>query len=344
MDKKMKLSIIVPLYNKAPYVEKALESILAQSFTDWECIIVDDGSTDDSGELADEFAMHNAQCTVIHQENSGVSAARNRGIAESRGEYVAFLDADDWWAPTFMEEMMQLATDYPEAGIYASNYIYYKPGKTRVGVKTVYDAQCTMHKDNNWRGYINYPRSYYTNGGQVVWTGATMMDRAKIENCRLANGEYFQRGVKLGEDFLLWSRMAMHYPVAFTSQPLAYYNNDVPATLRLTCNVHRPEANMLWHLEELEDCRLQIVDCRLNEDWEKLFSKLRVMGLVEYWLRDEYHAVAKEELKKVAWDKLDDWKDKTKYQRLYSLPRWMVRTKQRAMCLGSYCKQKLIRR
>lgn len=352
-----KISIIVPLYNKAPYVEKALESILAQSFGDWECIIVDDGSTDNSAQVVREWIgrieeketrneKRETRFHVIHQENSGVSAARNRGIAESKGEYIAFLDADDWWAPTFLEEMMQLAADYPEAGIYASNYIYYKPGKTRVGVKDIYDAQDKAHYDSDWRGYINYPRSYYTNGGQVVWTGATMMDRARIEDCRLERGDYFQRGVKLGEDFLLWSRMAMRYPVAFTSHPLAYYNNDVPATLRLTCNVHRPEAHMLWHLEELEEVRSQKSEVRsqMSEDWEKLFSKLRAMGLVEYWLQDEYHAVAKEELKKVAWDKLDDWKDKTKYQRLYTLPRWMVRAKQRAMRLGSVVKQKIMHR
>lgn len=322
----LKVSIIVPLYNKAPYVEKALESILAQSFGDWECIIVDDGSTDNSGELADEFAMHNAQCMVIHQENSGVSAARNRGIAESRGEYIAFLDADDWWTPTFLEEMMQLAEDYPEAGIYASNYIYYKPGKTHVAI------------NNIATGYFNYPKAYYESGAMPITSISVMIPRWVLcGEKKITDG--FPVGVKLGEDFLTWSKIAMAAKVTFLNKPLAYYNNDIPATARATRNIHRPDAHMLWHLEELEE-----VSCQKSEDWTKLFSKLRAMGLVEYWLRDEYHAMAAEELKKVEWNKLDNWKDKTKYQRLYTLPRWIVCNKQRAMRLGSVVKQKIMHR
>ena len=99
---KPRFSIIVPLYNKAPYVRKALESIVAQTYRDWECIIVNDGSTDDSLEVVNKYIQSvNSEerivnsIRIISQTNSGVAAARNRGVKDSKGEYVCFLDADE---------------------------------------------------------------------------------------------------------------------------------------------------------------------------------------------------------------------------------------------------------
>lgn len=337
-----KVSIIVPLYNKAPYVTKALESIASQTYQDWECIIVNDGSTDDSLLKIEDFRLKNvdSRFVVINQENAGVSVARNRGIEESNGEYVCFLDADDWWAPTFLEEMVKFAEENPKAGLYASNYIYYKPGKTRVGVKASVIEDCRLKIEDSDTAYINYPKAYYENKGQVVWTGAVMIDRLKIEDCRLENGDYFPRQVQLGEDFLLWARIAMKYPVAFLNKPLAYYNNDVPAKLRLTQNLHKPEAHMLWHLDELEvsgeggmaDGYGRLEERR--EDRKKLFDWLRVSGLMAYWMSDEYHDAAAKELEKVDGD----------LPKAYKLPLWWLRAKKNIMCIGSYCKQLIIRK
>ncbi len=147
-----RFSIIVPLYNKAPYVKKALDSIVPQSLKDWECIIVDDGSTDNSADIAQSIISslsetdHFIIC-ILRQPNSGVAAARNSGVKESRGEYVCFLDADDWWEANYLEEIDELIQEYPDAGIYCSNYIYYKPGKTHIAL-------------NLERGYMNYPEAY----------------------------------------------------------------------------------------------------------------------------------------------------------------------------------------
>ena len=146
----MKFSVIIPLYNKAPYVRKALESVCAQTYQDYELIVINDGSTDNSAIVADEYlkATDSIDYKIINQTNAGVSAARNTGVAASTGDYVAFLDADDWWEPTYLERMAQLIEDYPDAGLYACNYVYYKPGKTHV----------TLHIPT---GYINYPTAYY---------------------------------------------------------------------------------------------------------------------------------------------------------------------------------------
>ena len=91
-----KISIIVPVYKVEQYLRRCLDSIVAQTFTDWECILIDDGSPDNSGRICDEYAEKDKRFRVFHQENVGVSAARNKGLDEARGEWIGFVDSDDW--------------------------------------------------------------------------------------------------------------------------------------------------------------------------------------------------------------------------------------------------------
>ena len=335
-----KLSVIIPLYNKAPYVKKALESVFAQTFKDWELIVVDDGSTDGSACIVQQFIderlkvkgeetsgavtstynlspiTYKLSVRLITQSNAGVSAARNNGVAVSHGEFVCFLDADDWWEPTYLEKMAQLIEDYPEAGLYASNYIYYKPGKTRVAV------------GNIPTGYFNYPKAYYEGAAMPVWTGATMIPRRVMDE---TGG--FPLGIKLGEDFLLWAKIAMRYKVAFLNEALAWYNNDVPATLRATRNLHEPKYHMLFNLGLLGDEALRLLG---NGDWKALIDKLRVNGLMDYWLDKRYHNLAAEELKKVDWTK-----QTTSVVRTYKTPICLLKVKRCIMRWGSWLKQRI---
>ena len=360
----MKFSVIIPLYNKAPYIRKALESVFAQTYTDYELIIVDDGSTDGSAEIAEAFLQDLASrlsplaFRLLKQKNAGVSAARNNGFSVSSAEYIAFLDADDWWEPTYLERMAQLINDYPDAGLYACNYIYYKPGKTHVTL-------------NIPTGYINYPKAYYESDAMPVWTGAAMIPRQVY-----AEMGGFPLGIKLGEDFLLWSKISLHYPVAFLNEPLAWYNNDVPATLRATRNLHKPEHHMLFRLElafgDGEECKVESVKCkgegdefideslkvkgtknskadtlasrlsplafRLNEDWQTLIDKLRINGLLEYWLDTRYHNLVAIELAKIDWNQQPN-----SVKRIYKTPIGLLKLKRWVMQVGSYIKQRMIR-
>lgn len=106
-----KLSIIVPVYKVEPYIHKCVDSILNQTFTDFELILVDDGSPDNCGKICDEYAQKDERVRVIHKENGGVSSARNLGVDESAGEYISFIDPDDW----IDEEM------YSEVVLYMEN-------------------------------------------------------------------------------------------------------------------------------------------------------------------------------------------------------------------------------
>ena len=98
-------SIIIPVYNVAPYLRECLDSLLAQTFTDWEAICVDDGSTDESGEILDEYSRRDARIRVIHKRNEGVSVARNRALEIASGEWLTFMDADDMYCKDALQRI-----------------------------------------------------------------------------------------------------------------------------------------------------------------------------------------------------------------------------------------------
>lgn len=101
------ISIIVPVYNVEKYLQQCIDSIIAQSFVDWECLLIDDGSPDNSGAICDEYAKNDGRFRVFHKENAGVSAARNLGIKEAEGEWITYIDADDFVSETFLQGLLQ---------------------------------------------------------------------------------------------------------------------------------------------------------------------------------------------------------------------------------------------
>lgn len=116
------ISIIVPVYNVEKYLRRCLDSILAQSFSDWECILVDDGSTDESGKICDEYANVENRFKVFHKENGGVSSARNKGIEEAIGSYIIFVDSDDCLKSNCLQVLM-LRNDIPDLTIFSFDKI-----------------------------------------------------------------------------------------------------------------------------------------------------------------------------------------------------------------------------
>ena len=124
-------SVCIPLYNKANFITKTIQSVLDQHFTDFEIVICDDGSTDDSAKKIEKF--HDKRIKLIRQKNQGASAARNRAIKESTGEYIAFLDADDLWYATHLTHLHYLIDHYPQAKLFATNYEIQMPdGRKRL--------------------------------------------------------------------------------------------------------------------------------------------------------------------------------------------------------------------
>ena len=108
----MKISVIVPVYNTEKYLPRCIDSILAQTFTDFELLLIDDGSTDNSGRICGEYALKDKRIKVVHKENGGVSRARNLGIDNAQGEYLSFIDSDDYIRPTMYSELIAIADKY----------------------------------------------------------------------------------------------------------------------------------------------------------------------------------------------------------------------------------------
>ncbi len=197
------VSVVIPLYNKAPYIARALNSVLAQTFQDIEVIVVDDGSTDDGAEVVRQF--DDPRIRLIQQENRGVSAARNRGIEAARAELVAFLDADDEWLPGFVETVLRLRRKFPEAGVYATAISTAHNG-------TIKHSRYRSVPSPNWEGMItDYFRSLIC-GDCVLCSSSVAIPRDILQEM---NG--FITGAKWGEDLDLWGRIGLRYPIGFSA-------------------------------------------------------------------------------------------------------------------------------
>ena len=139
----IKISIIVPVYNSEKYLPETAQSILKQSFSDFELILVDDGSKDGSGKICDQLAAKDTRIKVIHKTNGGICSARNAGLKEAAGEYIAFCDNDDIYLPGLLEDNYALAKKYDADVVrYSRSYRTVKDGKVIAEEKTkqVYTA------------------------------------------------------------------------------------------------------------------------------------------------------------------------------------------------------------
>ncbi len=317
----MKFSVITPLYNKAPYVAKAVASVLSQTFTDYELVIMDDGSKDDSYNVALKAIEGHSNCHLYKQENAGVSMARNNAVALSHGDYLCFLDADDWWESTFLEGMSKLIEEFPDAGIYGTNYTIVNETrhKTRVapiGIEPYFE-----------KGYINYCQVYAKTLAMPLTSISVAVPRPVFDEM-----QGFPKGIKLGEDFLLWIRIALKHKVAFLNMPLAYYNQDVDLANRGVGKLHNPQNHMLWNVGFLEE------EEKTNPEYKQLIDNLRTYSLLPYYLSKEYREDARRELDKVDWKR-----QPKKMELLYKTPVVILKARQEIRKLGSKIKQ-LIKR
>lgn len=205
-------SIVVPLYNKGDHILRAISSILNQTVIDYEIIVIDDGSTDDSGSIVSQIS--DQRLKLITQENQGVSNARNRGIHESLAYFVAFLDADDEWEPTFLEAVSDLRELFPLAKAFGTAFkIHDSKRKTRsqkyYGIPAKPWAGIL---DNYFRTAVIYPPFH----------SSSIM----VEKSVFIEIGGFPPGVKQGEDLDMWLRIALSYPIAFSNTPHAVIHYD----------------------------------------------------------------------------------------------------------------------
>lgn len=335
-------SIIIPLLNKSAHIEKCLRSVLNQTFLDFEIIVINDGSSDDSAEkvirmieglskgnvdLIEDTVIERSsnggkvmpienssikklewiislpkdvKIQLIYQENCGVSIARNNGVQLANFEYIAFLDADDWWEITYLEEMKNLIAEYPEAGIFGSGYYLVKNRKesiTEIGLDSSFE-----------KGIINYFKVYAQTLNMPLWTGATIIPKKIFE---IEKG--FKPELKLGEDFDLWIRICSKYPVVLLRKPLAYYNQDVdPTTRAVGIKLYEPHEHMIFS---------DYTNFKSDPDFLYLYEKMALYDLLPYYLKNKN----KEEFTRILTN--IHWKRHTvKYRLLYyTIPKFITR-------------------
>lgn len=197
-------SVIIPLYNKEAYIQQTIDSILNQSFTDFELIIVDDASTDDSLVLAKKYTSE--KITFIeHAKNKGLAAARNTGIKQASSSYITFLDADDSWKPNFLQTIHELITGFPEARIFATNYEESWKENTRIPHNGV------SKLGKNFKGYIDF---FSLNLGQGIYChGSVCFHKEVYEKIGLYNEH-----IEFSEDIDLNIRANFHFKLAYSAK------------------------------------------------------------------------------------------------------------------------------
>lgn len=212
----MKFSVVIPLYNKSEHIIHTLESVLAQTMEDFEILVIDDGSSDDSLEMAQKVAS--PKIRIFQQKNQGVSVARNVGIENARGEYISFLDADDVWHPDYLQTIDQLTKNYPQSDIYVTAYeVLMKDGKINQSAQLTPEEGCL---ESYW---ATLDQKY-----DFVWTSATTVRRETLQKAGM-----FRPGEKIGQDLDMWARVARINPhVAYSSKICVTYTRNAKENAR----------------------------------------------------------------------------------------------------------------
>lgn len=198
-----KISVIIPLLNRGPYIGRAIDSVLNQTIQNFEIVIVDGGSDDDGPIIVKSF--NDPRIYFFVQSGKGVSNARNEAVDYAKNEYVAFLDSDDEWMPNHLETILRLIHKYPNAGMYTTAY------KIQTTDKETFSPNIKYLPQYPWEGLIP---DYFKSGAlgyNPAWTSVVVIPKKIFLE---AGG--FHEGYSWGEDIDLFGKIALKYPVAFS--------------------------------------------------------------------------------------------------------------------------------
>lgn len=314
MEAQYKISVVIPLYNKEKAIVKTLQSVLNQTVAPYEIIIVDDGSKDNSYEVVKQFIStidnrpstnDNRQSTIdhrqstihlLHKENGGVSSARNRGIKEVKGEYIALLDGDDLWEPTFLEEMVKMIDDFPKAAMWGVSIAFIKHGN-------IYKWNQGMGE-----GYRGYVENYFGTSHNDLYCSSSVLIRKEVFD----KVGYFDERISSTEDLDMWYRIILHYPVAFYDKVLVYYNQDAENRVAYDTGSHFPLTKDIKYYFD-----------KHNEEFERnlVFSRFMNNYVAANLIKENYYFGSKQ-------DRIDSdvVVKKLRYQDLHPKYRWIFKT------------------
>ena len=297
------ISVVIPLYNKEQSIVATLQSVFDQNYTDYEVIIVDDGSTDNSLNVVRSFVhsftpSFNININIIHQENAGVSAARNTGILAANGEYVAFLDADDLWDEEYLMEQSRMIHDFPAAAMWGINFA------------ETYNGKLVRRRDtalpDSYRGYVE---NYFQMSGREsdLFCSSSVVIRKNV----FEHVGVFDERLKYSEDNDMWWRIIATYPVAFYDQYMVFYRVD--AENRALSHKMRLRYDSPFVVD-----KYQINQWRSNRLFYKWINHHSAQWIAKYLFTDSSQRVDAYE----AAEKLDYSVIPFKYKLLLKTPYW----------------------
>lgn len=240
------ISIIIPVYNVKPYLRQCLDSILAQDEQSWEAIVVDDGSTDGSSEICDEYASKDSRFRVFHKENGGVSSARNLALKYINGEWIAFIDSDDEITPDYLS----IPEAYKDCDVIQKGYDVIRSNGDIISSHNISSDNLLDKKALIYSFYVN-------NRNNALWD--------KIISKKIIGQQEFNENVKIGEDFLFFlsilprikkysfSGKGKYLYRRLPTSAMASINKDIPARLKVI------EEN----IENIKECNKIISNCPL---------------------------------------------------------------------------------
>lgn len=253
-------SIVIPVYNKEKFVVKTIESVLSQTFTDYEIIIVNDGSTDQSEAKISVFKDNRIK--YYSKKNEGVALARNFGIEKATAEYICFLDADDYWYPTFLETMHRYSSELPEQKVFAAAIEIETKNKTipaHYSIPSTSDFEIVNFFDASQKEC-------------ALWTSSVCINKSVFEKV----GD-FDTNIKHGEDTELWIRIGLQFPIVFIRKILARYVYDDKSISRNSNYYFEQYTFDKYAVEEKKNPALKkymdlnrfsaVIKCRLNREW-----------------------------------------------------------------------------
>lgn len=299
------ISIIVPIYNVEPYLSKCLDSIIAQTFTDWECILVDDGSTDKSGVICDEYASKDPRFQVIHKENGGVSSTRNKGISVANGRYFYFSDADDELLPDCLAVLYDNMGEHVD--MVSASYNRYENGVEIP--EQIHKESCSFTIDEYLENISVFPNARFCE--RYCYT--KLFRKSIILDNRLRFNENFA----YREDVLfLYSYVVLcNNRIAGVNIPVYNYYRRTSGAAATHTTIITPHSSDIFFA--IEKCYLLVRDIGLSrkaEDWlikDMLYAYYHFKEMVENDNNKEYYPIVRK-----MDGKLYSYMDKKEYLKL----------------------------
>ena len=264
-------SVIIPYYKKRKYIERCIDAVLAQTYQDFEIILVDDGSQDDVAQLIEE--KYSGKVHLIQQENQGVSAARNTGIAAATHDYIAFLDADDYWSPFYLACNAEIINNETDVKIIGSHYTRNKSA---------------LELKNNGLDYFKFENYFKAAIRNTYFTSSSTI----IKNIFFHNNPGFNSNLKRGEDIDVWLRAVASGGNAFyINNTLVYYSDE--DSEQATSSIGAVENALVGTINEYYKNLMGKSD---NPTFSHFVSKYVYFNLYPYYFNKNYHQKAKENL------------------------------------------------